>query len=143
MDARVGDRVVRPRSGKPVEINALWHNALVAMAGFAEQLGEVATPYRQAAERARMGFQRFIRPDRLGLFDVIDSPDGVDATLRPNQLLAVSLPASPLDGDMQRRVLDQCGGGLVTSYRLRSPSPEHSQYRGSYRRGRADLHRPR
>jgi len=135
MDARVGDRVVTPRIGKPVEINALWHNALVAMTGFAEQLGKVATPYREAAERARMGFQRFIRTDRLGLFDVIDGPDGADATLRPNQLLAVSLPASPLDGDMQRRVLDQCGGVLVTSYGLRSLSPEHSEYRGNYHGG--------
>jgi 4-alpha-glucanotransferase len=135
MDARVGDRVVTPRTGKPVEINALWYNALVAMAGFAEQLGETAGPYREAAERARVGFQHFVRPDRLGLFDVIGGPDGADPTLRPNQLLAVSLPASPLDPDMQRRVLDQCGGALLTSYGLRSLSPEHSDYRGSYRGG--------
>jgi predicted glycogen debranching enzyme len=110
MDARVGDWVVTPRIGKPVEINALWYNGLVAMAGFAEQLGNPATPYSEAAERARTGFQRFILPDRLGLFDVIDGPDGLDAAHRPNQLLAVSLPVSPLDPDMQRRVLDQCGG---------------------------------
>jgi glycogen debranching enzyme len=126
---------VTPRIGKPVEINALWHNALVAMAGFADQLGETGLPYREAADQARAGFQRFIRPDRQGLFDVIDGPDGADATLRPNQLLAVSLPASPLDPDTQRPVLDQCGRALVTSYGLRSLAPEHSDYRGSYRGG--------
>jgi glycogen debranching enzyme len=133
MDARVGDWVVTPRIGKPVEINALWYNSLVAMAGFAEQLGNPAAPYNEAADRARMGFQRLIRPDRLGRFDVIDGPDGLDAAQRPNQLLAVSLPASPLDPVMRRRVLDQCGAALVTSYGLRSLSPEHSDYRGSYR----------
>ncbi len=135
MDARVGDWVVTPRIGKPVEINALWHNGLVAMAGLAVQLGKPAAPYREAADRAQAGFQRFIRPDRLGLFDVIDGPDGADAALRPNQLLAVSLPASPLDPDMQRRVLDTCGAALVTSYGLRSLSPDHSDYRGIYRDG--------
>jgi 4-alpha-glucanotransferase len=135
MDARVGDWVVTPRIGKPVEINALWHNALVAMAGFAEQIGNSPTPYDAAAEQARTGFRRFIRPDGLGLFDVIDGPDGADATLRPNQLFAVSLPASPLDANMQRRVLDQCGGVLVASYGLRSLAPQHPDYRGVYRGG--------
>jgi len=135
MDARVGDWVVTPRIGKPVEINALWHNALVAMADLADRLGKPAAGYRDAAERARTGFQRFIRPDGVGLYDVIDGPDGADPTPRPNQLLAVSLPASPLDADTQRRVLDHCGATLVTSYGLRSLSPEHPDYRGHYRGG--------
>ncbi len=135
MDARVGDREITPRIGKPVEINALWHNALVAMAKFAERLGKASEPYAAAAERAREGFQRFINPDDDGLFDVIDGPDGADPTVRPNQVLAVSLPASPLDRATQRRVLDQCGETLLTSCGMRSLAPGHPDYRGHYRGG--------
>ena len=138
MDARVGDREVTPRIGKPVEINALWYNALVAMAGFAERLGLPPGAYTQAAQQALMGFQRFVKPDGDGLFDVVDGPDGLDAALRPNQILAVSLPASPLEQDIQRRVLDVCGTTLVTSYGLRSLDPGHSDYRGYYRGGVSD-----
>jgi 4-alpha-glucanotransferase len=135
MDARVGDRVVTPRIGKPVEINALWYNALRTMAGFADRLGRPAEVYRAAGELARAGFQRFATSDRTGLFDVIDGPGGVDATLRPNQILAVSLPQSPLDADMQRQVLDRCGAALVTSYGLRSLAPSDPAYRGRYAGG--------
>ena len=135
MDARVGDWVVTPRIGKPVEINALWHNALVAMTEFAECLGKACEPYAATASRARESFQRFIKPDGDGLFDVIDGPNGADPTVRPNQLLAVSLPASPLDRETQRRVLDQCGERLLTSYGLRSLAPAHPDYRGQYRGG--------
>jgi predicted glycogen debranching enzyme len=138
MDARVGDREITPRIGKPVEINALWYNALVAMAGFAERLGRPEASYTDAAHLALAGFQRFINPDGNGLFDVIDSPDGPDATLRPNQILAVSLPASPLEENIQRRVLEVCGAALVTSYGLRSLDPQHRDYRGYYRGGVSD-----
>jgi 4-alpha-glucanotransferase len=133
MDARVGDREITPRIGKPVEINALWHNALVAMAEFAERLGRPSEPYAAAAERVKLGFQHFIKPGGYGLFDVIDGPDGGDPTVRPNQLLAVSLSASPLDAAMQRRVLEQCGETLLTSYGLRSLAPDHPDYRRQYR----------
>ena len=90
MDARVGDWVVTPRIGKPIEINALWYNALVAVAEFAQRLGKAAGPYRTAANRVREGFRRFVKPEGAGLFDVIDGPAGADPTARPNQLLAVS-----------------------------------------------------
>jgi predicted glycogen debranching enzyme len=138
MDARIGDRVITPRVGKPVEINALWFNALAAMASFAERLGKAAEPYSAAADRVRAGFRRFVKPDGAGLFDVIDGPDGMDPTVRPNQILAVSLPASPLDSAMHRRVLDQCGAMLLSSYGLRSLAPEHPDYRGHYRGGVAE-----
>jgi predicted glycogen debranching enzyme len=138
MDARVGDREITPRIGKPVEINALWHNALVAMAGFTEHFGNSAEPYGAAAECARQGFQRFVKPGGDGLFDVIDGPEGADPTVRPNQLLAVSLPASPLDRPTQRRVLEVCGESLLTSYGLRSLVPQHPNYRGHYRGGVSD-----
>ena len=138
MDARVGDREITPRIGKPVEINALWHNALVAMAVFAHQLGKTPERYSTTAERARLGFQRFLKPGGDGLFDVIDGPEGSDPTVRPNQLLAVSLPASPLDAAMQRRVLEQCGKTLLTSFGLRSLTPDHPQYSGHYHGGVSD-----
>jgi 4-alpha-glucanotransferase len=132
MDARVGDWVVTPRRGKPVEINALWYNALIAMAELAGLARKPAAPYQQAAERVRAGFAKFVMPDGQGLYDVIDGPDGNDGRWRPNQIFAVSLPASPLDAATQRVVLDRCAGALVTSYGLRSLAPVSSEYRGRY-----------
>jgi predicted glycogen debranching enzyme len=127
MDARVGDWVVTPRIGKPVEINALWHNALVAMAALAERIGEPGTAYRAAADKARAGFVRFVRPDGHGLYDVIDGPGGDDTSLRPNQVFVVSLPASPLDAAQQRSVIAACAP-LVTPYGLRSLAPDDPAY---------------
>ncbi len=131
MDARVGDWVVTPRIGKPVEINALWHNALCAMAALAARLGRSADDYRAAAARAQAGFARFAMPAGAGLYDVIDGPGGPDPRLRPNQVFAVSLWASPLDPVMQRAVLDRVAP-LVTSYGLRSLAPGEPEYRGHY-----------
>ena len=76
MDAKVGDWVVTPRIGKPVEINALWYNALCIMSEFAAMLGE-ADSYAASAAATRAGFGRFVRNDGLGLHDVIDGPDGI------------------------------------------------------------------
>ena len=138
MDARVGGWVVTPRIGKPVEINALGTTRWSHMAEIAQRLGEEAEPYRTAADCVREGFRRFVKPRDAGLFDVIDGPDGADPTVRPNQLLAVSLQASPLDGAMQQQVLEQCGAMLLTSYGLRSLAPGHADYRGHYRGGVAE-----
>ncbi len=132
MDAKVGDWVVTPRIGKPVEINALWYNALAIMAGFAERLGQPSAPYAELAAKVRQGFQRFIRPDGAGLFDVLDGPDGDDPTPRPNQIFAVSLPHSPLDAEIQQIVVRVCGRELLTSYGLRSLAPDHPDYRPYY-----------
>ncbi|MGH7092549.1 MAG: amylo-alpha-1,6-glucosidase [Stellaceae bacterium] len=128
MDAKVGDWVVTPRIGKPVEINALWYNALIAMAEMAERAGQDGGRYRAAAGRAKAGFARFVRSDGQGLFDVLDGPDGDDASLRPNQVFAVSLPASPLDAAAQRAVLAACAP-LVTPVGLRSLAPGSPGYR--------------
>jgi len=128
MDARVGDWVVTPRIGKPVEINALWYNALLALAALAERIGLSADAYRAAADKAKSGFARFARPDGQGLYDVIDGPDGNDASLRPNQVFAVSLPVSPLDPAAQRAVIAACAP-LVTPYGLRSLAPGDPAYR--------------
>jgi 4-alpha-glucanotransferase len=128
MDARVGDWVVTPRIGKPVEINALWHNALAAMAALAERLGADDSKYRAAAAKARQGFARFLLPDGTGLYDVLDGPERHDARLRPNQLFAVSLWASPLAPAVQRAVVVRCGKALVTSYGLHSLAPGEPGY---------------
>jgi predicted glycogen debranching enzyme len=132
MDAKVDDWVVTPRIGKPVEINALWHNALVAMAGFARRLGKPARPWEALAARAKAGFARFWDERADCCFDVIDGPDGNDDALRPNQIFAVSLPASPLPQERQRKVVDACARHLLTSYGLRSLAPGHPQYQGHY-----------
>jgi predicted glycogen debranching enzyme len=132
MDAKIGDWVVTPRVGKPVEINALWYNALAAMADFAEQLGRPSGACRALAERARAGFQRFVRTGDGGLYDVLDGPGGDDTTLRPNQILAVSLPHSPLDPEAQRRVVARVGRDLLTSYGLRSLDAAHPEFRARY-----------
>ena len=135
MDAKIGDYVVTPRIGKPVEVNALWLNALVAMAGFARAIGRDAAQYESLAKRARTGFARFWNSEKQFCFDVIDSPgfpDGNDASLRPNQIFAVSLPESPLNAERQRAVVDVCERELLTLFGLRSLGRNEKNYRGRY-----------
>lgn len=132
MDAKVDDWVVTPRIGKPIEISALWYNALNIMADFAERLGRPSAAYTALAAKVRRGFQRFVRPDGAGLFDVLDGPAGDDPTVRPNQIFAVSLPHSPLDPAVQQVVVRICGRELLTSYGLRSLAPGHPDYRPYY-----------
>jgi 4-alpha-glucanotransferase len=131
MDAKVGDWVVTPRMGKPVEINALWYNALRIMSAFATRLGEPDT-FGAAAEAARRSFARFLRADGAGLYDVIDGPSGDDASIRPNQIFAVSLPHSPLSSKAQASVVQTCKEHLLTAFGLRSLAPGDPAYRGSY-----------
>ena len=131
MDAKVGDWVVTPRIGKPVEINALWYNALRVMEDFSRTLKLPAERYQALAEAARRGFQRYLMPAG-GLFDVLDGPGGDDASPRPNQIFAVSLPHSPLDPDAQAGVVAQVGRELLTSYGLRSLGPAHPEYQPRY-----------
>ena len=132
MDAKVGDRVVTPRIGKPIEINALWYNALVAMAGFARRLNQPAHELERAATRVAAAFERFWNPRTHRCYDVLDGPDGHEATLRPNQIIAVSLAASPLPPGRRRAVVDACARHLVTSYGLRSLAPFEPGYVGRY-----------
>jgi predicted glycogen debranching enzyme len=132
MDAKVGDWVVTPRIGKPVEINALWYNALNCMAQLAQVLGQASEHFAMLAERVRVSFVRFIDHASGGLYDVIDGPSGADATLRPNQIFAVSLPHSPLDASTQLAVVSLCGRLLLTSYGLRSLDPRLPEFRPQY-----------
>jgi 4-alpha-glucanotransferase len=138
MDAKVGEWVVTPRIGKPVEINALWYNALSIMADFALRLDSTEQPYADLARAVGVNFKRFHRQDGYGLYDLLDGPAGNDAAIRPNQLLAVSLPHTPLDEAACRDVVRVCGSELLCSHGLRSLSPRDKAYRGAYRGGVAD-----
>ncbi len=137
MDAKVGDWVVTPRTGKAVEINALWYNALRILADIAHHLGEPArgsttVEYEELADRVQASFGRFWN-DALGYcYDVVDGPEGDDARLRPNQLLAVSLHHSPLERARQRAIVDVCARHLLTSHGLRSLAPGDPGYVGHY-----------
>ena len=153
MDAKVGDWVVTPRTGKPIELSALWYNAIQAMVSFARKLGKSHNEYQQLADRTAAGFTRFWNSDTGFCYDVLDGPDGHDCSLRPNQIFAVSLPLdlSPkslsadelrvnethrytplLTPDRRRGVVDACAQQLLTSVGLRSLSPEDAEYLGKY-----------
>ena len=120
MDAKVGDWVVTPRIGKPVEINALWYNALRTVAEFAAARGDAATrrTLRRAGRPDAGLVPRPLPPAGLDhLADVVDGPDGDDWSLRPNQIFALSLPYPLLEGDEARAVLDAVGRSLLTELR--------------------------
>ncbi|MUG93223.1 glycogen debranching protein [Scytonema sp. UIC 10036] len=132
MDAKVGDWVVTPRIGKPIEVNALWYNALRTMAKFARYLSKPHQEYEAIADRAQVRFARFWNQETGCCYDVLDSPDGDDPSVRPNQIFAVSLAESPLTLVQQKGVVDVCGQVLLTSHGLRSLSFDHPQYQGKY-----------
>jgi predicted glycogen debranching enzyme len=139
MDAKVGDWVVTPRTGKPVEVNALWINALETIAEFARLLGRPGGGYEELSAKAKQGFQKFWNAERECCFDVIDAPGiGNDAALRPNQIFAVSLPVSPLPEEQQKAVVDVCAQHLLTSYGLRSLEPGAPGYQSHYSGGPRD-----
>ena len=133
MDAKVGDWVVTPRIGKPVEIQALWIAALTVGAGLAPEWGEILA-------HARRSFgERFWDAERGRLYDVVDvnhQAGAVDASCRPNQIFAVGgLPISLLDGDRARRVVDVVEAELWTALGLRSLAPGERDYRPRYEGG--------
>jgi predicted glycogen debranching enzyme len=135
MDAKHGDEVFTPRLGKPVEINALWLNALDVTARLAARLRNTDDQRfcQSLLERAAANFGRFWNGERSCLFDVIDAAGGVaDGRVRPNQILAVSLPYSALSIEQMRAVVDCCGRELLTSFGLRSLSPQDPDYVGRY-----------
>ena len=135
MDAKVGDWVVTPRTGKPVEIQALWYNALCVMASFAARLGEPdkAAHYAALSERARASFaQKFWNEEGNYLYDVLAADGTPDPALRPNQIFAVSLPYAILTGLHARAVVAAVEEMLLTPFGLRSLSPNHPDYRQHY-----------
>jgi predicted glycogen debranching enzyme len=133
MDARVGSKVITPRIGKPIEINALWFNALRTMTTLAPLAGKAAEPFRKLADKVKTSFSKFWDETRGYCYDVIDAPGiGNDASLRPNQIFAVSLPESPLSPSQQKSVVDVCARRLLTSHGLRSLATGVSDYDGHY-----------
>lgn len=134
MDAKIGDWVVTPRIGKPVEINALWYNALRIGAEIGAALGKDtdARRFTREADRVYASFNDRFWYTGGYLYDVVDSPEGDDPTLRPNQIFAVSLPFPLLEGERARAVVDICARELVISYGLRSLPPDENEYIGHY-----------
>ena len=133
MDAKVGDWVVTPRAGKPVEVQALWIAALETIARMANEVGlrSDGEACDDLARRARASFaRRFWYPEGCYLYDVIDGPDGRDdPTLRPNQIFAIAIPGAPLlDAVHARSVLDAVERELLTPFGLRTLSPRDHRY---------------
>jgi predicted glycogen debranching enzyme len=145
MDAKVGDWVVTPRRGKAVEINALFYNALVLLAGWLREdeasgrpLPLGAAEVEVCAERLRASFNRRFWNAAAGcLYDVVDVLDGPkagsnDDAIRPNQLLAVSLPHPVLERERWVPVLQMVRDKLATPFGLRSLAPGHPDYKPRY-----------
>ncbi len=133
MDAKIGDWVVTPRAGKPIEIAALWYNALMRMHHLATLLSDpAATGYASVAQETRNGFDRFWIAPAGYCYDVLDGPGGNDPSLRPNQLFAVSLPNSPLSPDRRRAVVDVCAAQLLTTNGVRSLAPSDPRFVAHY-----------
>jgi predicted glycogen debranching enzyme len=133
MDARVQDWVVTPRRGKPIEINALWYNALRQLALWCERAGKPAARYHGMAARAFESAQRRYWFSEGGyLYDCLDGPDGDDASLRPNQVIALGLGYPLLEGERAKSVLDVVSAKLLTPYGLRTLSPDDPRYRSVY-----------
>lgn len=133
MDAKVDGWVVTPRRGKPVEIQALWHNALQLMSLWALELRQ-PDKYQALAAQVRESFnQRYWNEERGCLYDVIDSPDGNDAAIRPNQIFSLSLQHPILYQRHWKQVVDVVRDKLLTPYGLRTLSADHPDYRAHYR----------
>jgi len=135
MDAKIGGLVVTPRTGKAVEIQALWYNALCVMADFAGTFGDWKDEkqYLELAAKARTNFNRkFWNDAEECLFDVIDG-ETRDGSVRPNQIFAVGLPNAILeDAERARKVVEKVEAELLTPVGLRSLSPKDVSYRPIY-----------
>lgn len=132
MDVRVGDWVVTPRHGKPVEINALWYNALKVMEELSQHFCEESFDYGQLAETVRLSFNAKFWNDMSGcLFDVVDG-DEVDYSIRPNQIYAVSLPYTMLSKEHAKAVVNVVYEKLYAGTGLRSLAPEDPEYHPVY-----------
>ena len=134
MDAKIGDLVITPRTGKPVEIQALWFNALNIMADFANMFGDEKDEarYRAMADLCKLSFNgAFWNEADECLFDVVENGDR-DASVRPNQIFAVSLPHSMLDAERSAKVVAKVESELLTPVGLRSLSPNDARYCPTY-----------
>ena len=135
MDAKCGEWIVTPRRGKPVEINALWYNALRLLEQWvADDRGvAAASELRALAARAHESFNKRFWSDKHGhLFDLVDGEAGDDPALRPNQLFSLSLTHPVLVQERWAAVLESVQRSLLTPVGLRSLSPQHPDYKRNY-----------
>lgn len=131
MDAHMGEWIVTPRRGKPVEIQALWYNALCLMAAWEQ--GEAAEALAARAAQVRASFNaRFWNVSRRCLFDVVDGEQGTDARLRPNQLFAISLDHPVLERERWEDVVHTVGEELLTPVGLRTLDAYDPNYARNY-----------
>ncbi|MFW6134421.1 MAG: amylo-alpha-1,6-glucosidase, partial [Elusimicrobiota bacterium] len=137
MDAKIGDWVVTPRIGKPVEIQALWYNALNIMEDFTRRFGfqEDADEYQNLASKVKNNFNnKFWNEKKECLYDVVDNLEGEnEAEIRPNQIFALGLPFKILKREKEKKVLNTIEKELLTPFGLRSLSPGEKGYKGIYR----------
>lgn len=129
MDVRIDDWVVTPRHGKAVEINGLWYNALRLMASWSRRFGRATDlDYAALAAQVRASFSRFWFAEGGYLYDVLDTPAGDDATLRPNQIFALSVAPELIPEERRRSALAQVRTWLWTPFGLRTLDPRHADY---------------
>jgi predicted glycogen debranching enzyme len=137
MDAKVGEWVVTPRHGKPVEIQALWYNALRVMEELAERFDEpnAKQEYSAMADKARASFNKLFWNEQAGcLYDVING-DIRDASIRPNQVIAISLTNTMVSKERATSMLRVVERELLTPRGLRTLSPSDPNYIGRYEGG--------
>lgn len=137
MDAKYDGVAFTPRYGKPVEVNALWYNAIMLLVDFLTANGgdfaRLLDVMRARGDTVRKSFNGLFWNEKWGWLNDCIFPDGTaDATLRPNQVFAVSLPFSPLDHTRQKAVVDVIEKKLLTPYGLRTLSPDDHRYHGVY-----------
>ena len=130
MDAKIEDWVVTPRHGKPVEINGLWVNFLRVAEWLMDRLGQDGLSVRLAAEKAEASFNAKFWREAAGWY--LDTAEPDDASLRPNQIIAMGLPFSPMKGPEADRALEACLAALWTPRGLRTLSPRNAHYRGRF-----------
>jgi len=139
MDAKAGDAEITPRKGKACEINALWYNSLVIASKIASRLGIDEPDFVEMAEKVRGNFARvFWNEDQGCLYDCIGYDQGreyKDGSLRPNQILAVSLPHCMLDLEKEKSIVRKVQQYLLTPRGLRTLAPYEASYTGKYEGG--------
>ncbi len=135
MDAKIGDCVITPRMGKPVELSALWYDACCNMAELAERLGVDGSEFAELAMTTRASFGRFWNESQLCCYDVLDGPDGDDGSVRPNQVFAVALTHCALSDEQQAAVVSACEQKLLGWFGLRTLAPDDGRYRLTYSGG--------
>jgi predicted glycogen debranching enzyme len=141
MDAKIGNWVITPRHGKPIEVNALWLGALVNMATWqaelqasaADDAPDTAPDYAALAAQASASFGRFWNPATQYPFDVLDGPDGQhDPSIRPNAVIAAALPHTPFTSSQLQALVRRAERDLLTPRGLRSLAPQEAGYAGRY-----------